>query len=261
METGQRNLVKKIELQEILDGMEDLNKKIDKVGKIGENDKHFKPIRMELRKQAAALDVECNRLLETIGLNKRSKRGLLNLGGEVLKFISGTMSNEDAIEISESIKSLDSNQELLAKGAKSTATLISQLNESNKILRSNQEREKANFGKAIDDIKNEINQSMIWEQVHEVHDTLARWIIAARLEVDELRNAIQFLKTGVIDPYILERKELKMAIENGNFGYNISVGDVDDIYRIATFSTYVNSTSNALYVVIKLPIRYKWKTS
>lgn len=81
METGQRNLVKKIELQEILDGMEDLNKKIDKVGKIGENDEHFKPIRMELRKQAAALDVECNRLLETIGLNKRSKRGLLKLGG------------------------------------------------------------------------------------------------------------------------------------------------------------------------------------
>lgn len=126
----------------------------------------------------------------------------------MLKFLFGTMSNEDAIEISESIKNLDSNQELLANGAKSTSTaiLISQLNESNKILRSNHEREKANFGKAIDDIKNEINQSMIWEQVHEVHDTLARWIIAGRLEVDELRNAIQFLKTGVIDPYILERK-------------------------------------------------------
>lgn len=254
METGQRNLVKKIELQEILDGIEMLNKQIGEVEKIGENDEFFKPIRVDLRAQAAALDEECNRLFETIGLNKRTKRGLVNLGGEVLKFLFGTMSNDDAVAISESIKKLDSNQELLANEAKSTATLMVQLNESNKILKRNQDKEKANFEKAIGDINSKINQSIIWEQVQGAHNTLARWIIAARLEVDELRNAIQFLKTGVVDPYILERKELKMAINGGNFGYNISENDVDDIYKIATFSTYVNSTSHALFVVIKLPV-------
>lgn len=253
MEIGQRNLIKKVELQGIFDGVEEISKQIEETVKIN-TDEAFVPIRMELRKEVAALVADCDRLYETIGLSKRSKRGLLNLGGEVLKFLFGTMSNEDAVQITDLIKQLDSNQDLLSKEAKSTASLISELNESNKVLKRNQEKEKEAFFKDIIDAKNNVNMLMDWEHIHELHNTLSRWIFAARLEVDELRNALQFLKTGVIDPFILERKELKLAINTGNFGYNISESDVDDIYRIASLSTYVNSTSKTLYVVVKLPV-------
>lgn len=256
MEKGKASVIKKIDLRGVFEGIKELNSRMEAafaIKRSNNTDADLTEERENLRKEANILQNDVDRLYETVGVMKRTRRGLLDIGGEGLKFMFGTMSSGDAKEIRGAIEGLNDGQREIVGQLKSTVTIIDQLNRANSIIKSNQDKEKKWVDDNIKLIRNYLKEEQGTEEARKIHESLGRWIISARLEVVELREALLFLKTGVVDPFILERGEMVEAINRTNAGYTINKEDVDDLYRISGINTFINSTSGAILVVINVP--------
>lgn len=140
IERGRMNIIKKIELSAIFEGIDEIEHKVRSVTNLTYANEVAEQ-KDDILKQTEKLHTEAGKLYETVGVWKRSKRGLFNAAGEGLKFLFGTMSEEDSKEISKTIKNIESNQGLLNSEMKQASTLITELNKANKVIRDNQEQE------------------------------------------------------------------------------------------------------------------------
>lgn len=106
-------------------------------------------------------------------------------------------------------------------------------------------------------VRNFVETEQALDHVRTIYSSLDRWINSAKLEVVELRNALLFLKVGVIDPFILDREEVVRAIDNANIGYKIRTQDTDELYKAGTLGMYTNATSKTIFVIIRIPVADK----
>lgn len=256
METGRLNIIKKVDLSSIYQGRKEIEEKIHTAFTFNSASLNstLQHVREELINESSALYRDINQLSQTVGGKSRKRRGLFNIGGEGLKFLFGTMSSRDEKQITKSIAELETNQEQTMKRIKTAVAVMSNLNQANLVMRQNQEQERMTLNKVVVELKNEIDAEKAEDAIQELHNGLSRWIYSLRMEVKELHDAMLFLKSGVIDPFILEEDEIVNAMRRGNTGYTIKQGGLEELFKASTLHSFMNETSQTIYIVIGVPV-------
>lgn len=256
METGRLNIIKKVDLSSIYQGKKEIEEKIRTAFTFNSASLNntLQHVREELISESSALYRDINQLSQTVGGKSRQRRGLFNIGGEGLKFLFGTMSNRDEKQIAKSIAELENNQEQTMKRIKTAVAVMSNLNQANLVMRQNQEKERATLNKVVVELKNKIDAEKAEEDIQELHNSLSRWIYSLRMEVKELHDAMLFLKSGVIDPFIVEEDEIVNAMGRGAAGYTIKQGGLEELFRASTLHSFMNETSKTIYIIIGVPV-------
>lgn len=165
----------------------------------------------------------------------RHKRALINIGGSLLKFIFGTMDQEDKIEIENHLKLIDQNN-------KNIITTINKQIKINSIIQDN-----------INTIKNNINQShLIIEKIsnyisndhRNVVNQLQYLNILSNInllndEVEKIQENVMFAKHQTMIRSILTPEEIN--------DYNI------DIFKIQELKSSVATRNNTLIFILQIP--------
>lgn len=245
-QTGRVHIVKKIEIAGIFNGIEEITTQIADAMKLGNNTEmniELEEVRNELASSVNTLRRNADKLNQLAGGKIRTRRGLLDIVGEGLKFLFGTMSASDAKEIAKEIKYADSNQNLIEQQISSTVTILNKINAANLVIKQNQRKEESAVKEMWEQLGNYMSQEEAREDIHEIHNKLSRWIYTLKLEVDEMHGALMFLEAGVIDPYILDIEEIKVNAGTMGLGYEVNVDSINDLHEAANISTFINSTS------------------
>lgn len=257
METGRVHVVKRIQLKALFEGINAIDQRILDAKQLGNDtvlDKQLEKVREELTAEAESLHEGADKLSQLVGGGMRSKRGALDIGGDVLKFMFGTMNSKDAKEITDKFNELNEGQQLIEKQMSSTVAVMDNLNEANLIIRQNQMKEEAAVKRMWGELTNYMGQETQREDIREMHNSLSRWILALKMEVGNLHNALMFLKAGVVDPYIVDRKEMRDKASGMGLGYDVGDSDIGQLYAAANFSSFLNSTSETVYIIMGLPV-------
>lgn len=256
-EIGRVHLVKKIELQGLFSGIEEIKTRIRDTRKLelkGNLVYEAESVEDELWKETLALRGSADKLSQLVGRKTRTKRGLLDIGGEALKFLFGTMSASDAKEIEEKIHQLSDNTNNVKQQMGSAIAIMQKLNDANEVLQRNQEQERSALNKKLNQLNEYVKEEVAREDIREMHNSLSRWIYALRSEIDEMHNALMFLKLGLVDPYIIDVDEIFQKTKSMGLNYDIKEEDVGDLIKASNISSFVNITSQTVYIAIGLPV-------
>lgn len=167
----------------------------------------------QLLKQANYLLNNNDQLLKTITPSLRHKRGLINLGGKVSKWLFGTLDSEDGERINNILEFLRKNDNLLQDKINSQIHLAKEL-----ILSTN---------KSFSEIKNNVMASVklidnLQESINEINalNLIIHSLNNLTIKLTEIINAITFANLNKIHPSFLSLENLKFIIEKMNSLYS-----------------------------------------
>lgn len=220
-----------------------------------------------------------NRIIENLlGLSKSSpkhsnryRRGLINLGGDILKTLFGTMSNQDAELISQNLKLLNENQDHLDKLMKQqTSVLKNSLHVYNKtfVLLSEEiqtlERDIFNITRSINYLQeNQFTHQRLFEETQLVSEAFSLFIlISEQFEEaqEELIQVILAAEQGKLHPLLFtpemileELQRISSRISEGlSFPIELSVHEIHNIYDIISLQSF--HYDNKLCFVLQIPL-------
>lgn len=146
---------------------------------------------------------------------KRTKRGLIDAGGSILKSLFGTLDNDDAIKYSEAIDKVQSDEKQLAHLMRDNIhvirSTISTFNSSISKLNENENRLNQNLlsiNKAFELISNSNDKLEIKSQLNLLLNSLESIIISTSFDIEDLDNAILFSKLNILHPTVLSPQQL-----------------------------------------------------
>lgn len=254
-ERGRVSIVKRIEVESIFEGIRNIETNISWVEQLANLTRiksKLKVERAEIVKDLDSLRYKAEKLFQIAG-RTRPKRGALDIGGEVLKLIFGTMDNRDAKRISQEFKRIHEGQNSMDSLMNETISIVKGINEANQIIKRNQEQEQIAVNRTIHQWMAFMTDERRIEGVRRIHDQISRWIMTMWIEVNQLHEALLFLTTGAIDPYILDWSEVKNALIGMGLGYEVNDEDEFDLYDAAVVNSFMNTTSKSFYVVLGIP--------
>ena len=152
---------------------------------------------------------------DLIGLQYRSKRGLINAIGSISKFLFGTMDANDAEHYDDTITKIELDDKNLQMAMKDqiqiiTAT-ISTFNDSISKFKDNEEILNINIDKFNKFMRkqNEVNYHLeIKEEITEHFQLLTYMINEMTIEFDEIIDIILFARKNIIHPSLITPREL-----------------------------------------------------
>lgn len=142
---------------------------------------------------------------DVIKPNFRNKRGLINVLGSGIKFITGNMDNDDAIEIKNSIEAitLNNKQLILSHNAQVIINkeLISRFDNITDHINNQQKIIKKHISKFEEKMKNDVKYLQFLYQINFDNDTIKTYL-------DNIFQTIQMAKLNVISKSIFTPKEI-----------------------------------------------------
>lgn len=256
-EIGRVHVVKKIELSGLFAGIEEIKTRIrdTRALEIKANITYeAEHVKEELWKETLALRGSADKLSQLVGRKTRTKRGLLDIGGEALKFVFGTMSASDAKEITEEFYRLNDRTDTVKQQMDSAIVIMQKLNDANEVLQRNQEQERSALNKKWKQLNEFVKEEVAIEDIREMHNSISRWIFALKSEIEQMHNALMFLKLGLVDPYIIDVEEIHQKTKGMRLNYDVKVEDIGDLIKASNISSFVNTTSQTVYIAIGLPV-------
>lgn len=157
-----------------------------------------------------------NRKMQSLFPEKRTRRGLINPLGSLVKFISGNLDQEDAKEIHNSLLELESNQNKIVKKVNKQMSLTSNLMQNINETMTSVTRNQKLIETKIDDLRTGLNE-FTFSYVHylEIHEILNE----IKLNLDSLlnflsdtENAISFASLKTLHHSIVSPTELKEIV-------------------------------------------------
>ena len=79
-------------------------------------------------------------------------------------------------------------------------------------------------------------------------------ILAIQVHIDKVKNAILFLKIGIVDPYFVSPQELLDSVQLTNLGYNLTLKDISIINSIRKPITIVDDSNNQIIIIFNFPV-------
>lgn len=202
MQRGQVQIVKRINFTNISNDLDQLKHTVNLLPKPNIfTSPATSAIRSELLNDTLSLYEDLFRLYDLVGIPRRSTRGLIDAVGEGFKFLFGSMSNSDAKEIQQTLTAFTNNERSLASHDKTIIHLIDELNEANKVLRANQEKEKKQINKnteILNSISITLSNNQLEHTLLNAQTSISRLINSIRSEISLLHYAILFLKNGIL---------------------------------------------------------------
>ncbi|XP_055635534.1 uncharacterized protein LOC129775176 [Toxorhynchites rutilus septentrionalis] len=180
----------------------------------------------------------------------RNKRGLLNFLGTTIKQITGNLDNNDLIEISENIRKLELNNEILINENNEQARINRQIQDRmNRIIKQLEEDH--------DQVKKGIIQSRASSGITKAFSVLQDFLKVNML-LDNIGNhlktifeTIQLAKLRIISKDILSPEELKIIFKQFEM-QKLVVGSTDQLYQYLEISAFYNQTK--IIFVVEVPI-------
>lgn len=202
-----------------------------------------------LIKQAKTLLSMVNNSLQTIYPHKRIKRGLINLGGKISKWLFGTLDADDGKRIDLILKHLDKNDHLLQEKINEQISLTKEImNKTNKSIF----QIKSNI-KIIESVINKFS-----EELNEVNtlELIINSLLILQIQLNEISNALTFANLNKVHPSFL-------SLENLNIIFN-KIKTLYSSKQIVQFKNYLSyysllgiqaiSKENRLIFLIHFPI-------
>ncbi|XP_041978575.1 uncharacterized protein LOC121732689 [Aricia agestis] len=154
-------------------------------------------------------------LLQNDNAKQRFKRGLIDLGGSILKTIFGTLDAEDAVKYSEAINSVQTDEKHLAHLMKDNIHVIqstissfnnsiSKVNLNEKHLLENMET----IHTILDSVSNTNDKLTLKTQINSLSNSLEAIILTSSFDIDDINNAILFAKLNILHPTVLSPYQL-----------------------------------------------------
>lgn len=154
-------------------------------------------------------------MLQNDNTKNRFKRGLIDLGGSILKTIFGTLDAEDAVKYSEAITNVQTDEKHLARLMKDNIHVIqstissfnnsmSKVNLNEKHLLENMET----IHKILDTVSNTNDKLTLKTQINSLSNSLEAIILTSSFDIDDINNAILFAKLNILHPTVLSPHQL-----------------------------------------------------
>lgn len=188
----------------------------------------------------------------------RFKRGIINAGGSLSKWLFGTLDNEDGERIFNSLTMLENNQKTMQNSINKNVALYNEF-----INKFNQTIETINSDmKAIEIQINELNN---W--LHEVYSlfgylTLDNILIRLQSNIQKLydqlitiETSLYFSKLNIITNEVLPKQQLRLLLQKCDKQYNKAVVNFKDIhvyYQFMSLQSFIND--DKILFVIHLPL-------
>lgn len=174
---------------------------------------------------------------------KRSKRGLLNVAGRGINFITGNMDDEDAEEIRNRLTSLENNQQSIANFSNSLFRI-------NNVINDELYNITAHINGQSDQIRNVT--SAMSKSISRIDIDLQSKILSDRIlsslqllynHITDLKQAIAFAHAGILSTHLLEPDEINdITIEQ---------------FELIKMGLLHNKKNNALYFALRVPVMMK----
>lgn len=222
----------------------------------------------ELTKQAWSLLSQVDQLLEAIRPTIRKRRGLINIGGTISKWLFGTLDHEDGERINLVLDHLSKNDHLLQEKINNEISLTKEL-----MLKTN---------KSLFEIKSnvEISMNLIKQYQDNINvinalNLIINSLISLENSLNQLMNAITFAHLNKVHPTFLSFNNLQIMIqkmlslyhndqiaifkEQHNFYKFLGIQIVFNKERIIFLIHFpiLNSVQFKTYFVYPVPIQYK----
>jgi len=230
--------------------------------------RYFKIGAESLLKEIDGIEFTINGLTEA---NRREKRSVFDLGGDVLQFLFGSATDKDYNKLNRKIENLTSSnsemthivKEQLTIINKSYATLVDQQRKFQKLqlLTDFLQKDFITFQKQQKDEINKINYRLEFlSKVLQVARSLSDTFDALSLNVHQLKTAFQFARMGQLDEYFLPHqkflrllKEVQVKLPHGKeiLAHNVE-GNLQIMYHLAELSVF--AYKGLLRIFIHFPI-------
>lgn len=247
---GYSKLLHIIELDDLKTNLASINKNIDLICKIQEDRKLNKQERVNLAKiKISKLELELSHLYPFV----RTKRGLINPLGTVIKSITGNLDNKDYIEIQDAITRLENGNFIINSQHRSQIQLNQQMLE-----------RFDNITNHINNLTSAIEKGMesqrtlsegYWHNVliddyfHRIDDNIEM----LKDQINNIHEILSFAKIKVISRHILSRQELTYIHEQF-VKSKINLASYEEVYELLELKAYYNGTN--IILTIQIPQFY-----
>lgn len=205
--------------------------------------------------ESERLEHDLNSIFSLLGKHRISRS--IDFIGTGLKHLFGTMDNDDREYVTGVLQNLGDRQDKLHSTMGNTVRLMSNMTKQWELLKENQRNQMDNFLSLKDMVVNhyQLQEQMEWEfDFRTFENHLDSLILSVQVQIDKLRNAVLFLKAGVVDPYFVDPDELMNALTFEMIHYHITVRDVDAIMSNSNLLAVFNSTSQTIHIIFRVPM-------
>lgn len=251
METGSLKIVKTVDLN-ILDSQ--INETKTNILKFATN--HYKEA-MELLTDLGQFKDELKGVYSLMGSYSHRDKRSINFIGSGLKFLFGTMDHEDEKAIHDVVNSLGRRQDTLHSSMVDTVHLMGNMSKQWELMRENQKSQADNFNTLRKSLEAEAKSHDKFGQRIETNEMKLHFeslYLAIQAQIDRLKTSILFLKSGVVDPYLVDHEELFQAMSYEKLGYKITLDDIDTIIRHSKPSAVFEREKKVIHILFKIPI-------
>lgn len=204
------------------------------------------------------LNVELTAVYSLLGKGK-AKRSV-DFIGTGLKYMFGTMDHDDEIQIRDVLQNVGDRQDRLRDSMQDSIKLMSNLSSQWEMLKQNQKVQFDNFMalKKVIAQHYEVDEHFHHEiDLRTVELHFENLLLSIQVQVDKLRNAILFLKAGVVDPYFVSSNELFEALNYERLGYNLTIGDIHTLMGDSKPVAVCNDRDKRIYIIFQFPVANK----
>lgn len=185
-------------------------------------------------------EINLNALEELLNEKIRIKRGLINLGGKISKFLFGTLDSDDEALYQSYFNSIKNNEQILFRNQKQIATIVNDLK--NKYI--------SKFQKMSENLK-------LFQIVPELHEVQQMHLLIFELKdikniLDEIQTAVSFARLHLLHESVLPYSKFLELIKNENI---IPVHHLKDYYQLC--HTKVIFKNKILLFLISIPLVQK----
>lgn len=99
-------------------------------------------------------------------------------------------------------------------------------------MRENQNIQLENFRSLKEIVKSQyLNEEKIqWElDYNTISNHIENLLLSIQIQIDKLKTAILFLKSGIVDPYLVDTKDLFSSLIEEHINYKITYNDLDNL--------------------------------
>lgn len=170
----------------------------------------------------------------------REKRGLANILGKGIKFITGNLDADDAIEINERLRSLEENEENVVQFDNKLVHFSSHMDSELTRITDHINNQTALINEQIDNFSRSLHSLEDKLQIKTIEDAIILNIQLFLNHLMSLKQAILFSKLGLLSADLLDPSEIA----------NIDIGH----YQYIKTALFRNIDKKLLYFIVKIPI-------
>lgn len=190
-----------------------------------------------------------NHKIDSLMASKRSKRGLINPLGSLIKAISGNLDQEDANEIHGNILQLENNQDkIITKVNKQwslTTNLMKNINNTLTVVSNNQKAIENKINEMVYDLKRIEFNYVHYLEIHEIMDQIKLNLDSLLDFLNDVENAISFATLKTLHRNIVSPNDLQEIVKTLHKSHN----ELQLIFSEENFIRYYSIVETTVFAI------------